>query len=207
MGDLFAFCPSLQNKCLTLSQQARTRMKQYSLEKYLDEPHLEEYGIAAKDRVPISFEARNLKYLYQTRRVGASIEENSKIQESVSNLFNALAQLTTCGLGIKVLEAMVVDEQPEEPDLNRAYRSDQEKDNKIKQEDMALVAKAEQLLEEQLLEEQVSVADLNQEGVRCILPFRHAGVWHCLFRSSEFICVISVTKSREMKVTGRLWYN
>jgi hypothetical protein len=202
MGVLLDFCPSLRSKCLTLSQQARARIEYYSLEKVLDEWLPVEQAIAAEDRVPVSIEVRNLKHLYETRRVSPSIEEDSKIRESVSKLFNTLAQLTACGPRIQVLEVVTVDEQAEKTDLNRAYQSNQEQNIKIVQEDMALVAKAEQLFEKQVPE-----ADPDQKGVRYILPYRHNGVWHCLFRSSKIIYVISVTESREMKVTGRLWYS
>lgn len=75
MGVLFAFCPCFQNKCLILSQQARTRLKQCSLDKVLDESHLEECGILAKARVLMSFEARDPHHLYQTRRVGEDEKE------------------------------------------------------------------------------------------------------------------------------------
>lgn len=75
MGVLFAFCPSLRNKCLILSQQARTRLKQCSIDKVFDESHLKECGILAKDRVPMSVEVRNLHHLYQTRRVGEDEKE------------------------------------------------------------------------------------------------------------------------------------
>lgn len=174
-------------------------MEYYSLEKVLDEWLPEERAIAPEDRVPVSPEARNLRHLYETRRVSPSIEEDSKIRESASKLFNTLAQLTACGPRIQVLEVVTVDEQAKETDLNRAYQSNQEMNIKTVQEDMVLVAKAEQLFEEQ-----VPVADPNQEGVKYILPYRHTGVWHCLFRSSKIIYVISATESREMKVTGRL---
>jgi hypothetical protein len=97
MGVLLDFCPSLRSKCLTLSQQARTRIEYYSLRKVLDEWLPVEQAIAAEDRVPVSSEARNLKHLYETRRVSPSVEEDSKIRESASKLFNTLAQLTACG--------------------------------------------------------------------------------------------------------------
>jgi hypothetical protein len=202
MGVLLDFCPSLRNKCLTLSQQARTRIEHYSLEKVLDELLRVKQGIEKNDRKRVSPGARDLKPLYETRRVDASIDEGIKIRESASKLFNTLAQMIACEPGIKVLEAATVDEQAGEIEIDRAYQSNQEQDIKIEQEDIELFAKAEQLFEQQ-----VSVADSDQKGHVYILPYRHTGVWHCLFRSSKFICVISVTESRKSKVTGRLWYN
>ncbi|KAH0287673.1 hypothetical protein M436DRAFT_60193 [Aureobasidium namibiae CBS 147.97] len=77
LGVVLNFCPSLRSKCLTLSQRAQTRMKQYSFEKLLNESLLEKHGIEARNRVPVGSEARNLKQLYETRRIGASVEEDS----------------------------------------------------------------------------------------------------------------------------------
>ena len=192
------FCPSLRSKCLTLSQRAQTRMKQHSLEKLLNESLLEEQGIEARDRVPVSSEARNLKELYETRRIGASVEEDSQIRESASKLFNALTQLTVCGPEIRVLEAMVVNEQVEEKENDRAQRPDQEQNIDIEQEDMELIAEAEQLFSRQ-----ISAAELDHKTIGYILPYRHTGVWHCMFRSSDLVLVISVTTSRKMKVADQ----
>ncbi|TIA27837.1 hypothetical protein D6C78_10992, partial [Aureobasidium pullulans] len=166
-----SFWPSVQAYEMNASP-SRTRIEQYSLEKVLDEPHLEEYGIAAKDRVPVSSEARNLKYLYQTRRVSASIgfEKSSKPSGRTGG----------------------------RTDLDRAYQPDQEQDTKTEQEDSELIAKAEQLFRKQVTE-----SDPDHTGVRYILPYRHAGVWHCLFRSSEFTCVIYVTESRKIKAVNK----
>ena len=177
-------------------------MKQYSFEKLLDESLLEKHGIEARDRVPVGSEARNLKQLYETRRIGASVEEDSQIRESASKLFNTLAQLTVCGPKIRVLEVVIVDEHAGETDVDRANQSNQEQNIKAEQEDMKLIAEAERLFRQQ-----VSAAAPNQKGVRYILPYRHTGVWHCLFRSSELICVVSVTESRRIKVVGRLRCN
>jgi hypothetical protein len=175
-------------------------MEQYSLKKLLDESLLVKHAIAARDRVPVSPEAWNLKHLYEVHGIGVSVEEDLKVQESASKLFNTLAQLTACEPRIRVLEVMVVDDRVGETEVQRTHQSDQQKMIEIEQEDMDLVAKAEKLFREQ-----VSVSDLDQKAVRYILPYRHAGVWHCMFRSSDSILVISVTENKEMKVTDRLW--
>lgn len=177
-------------------------MKQYSFEKLLDESLIKEQGKEARDRVLLSSGARNLKQLYRTRRIGASVEENSQIRESASKLFGTLAQLTTCGPKIRALEAVIVEEHAGETEIDKAYQSHQEQNVETEQEDRNLIVKAERLFRQQ-----VSAADPNQKEVRYILPYPHTGVWHCLFRSSEFVCVISVTESRKIKVVGRLWYD
>ena len=177
-------------------------MREYSLEEHLDESLLVKRGITIRDRVLVIPEARTLEHLYETYRTSASVEKKSKIRESASKLFNTLAQLTACGPEIQVLEVVIVDEHAGETDVDRANQSNQEQNIKAEQEDMKLIAEAERLFRQQ-----VSAAAPNQKGVRYILPYRHTGVWHCLFRSSKIIYVISVTESREMKVTGRLWYS
>jgi hypothetical protein len=174
-------------------------MREYSLEEHLDESLLVKRGITMRDRVLIIPEARMLEHLYETHRTSASVEKQSKIRESASKLFKALTQLTVCGPEIRVLEAMVVDEQVEEKDNDRAQRQDQEQNIDIEQEDMKLIAEAEQLLSRQ-----VAIAEFDHKAVGYILPYRHTGVWHCMFRSSDLILVISVTASRKMKVADQL---
>ncbi|KAG9801116.1 hypothetical protein KCU95_g74, partial [Aureobasidium melanogenum] len=139
--------------------------------KVLDEPHLEEYGIAAKDRVPDS-----RKCVKALQHIGSADYMWAWNQSPRSR----------------------VGEQAEETDLDRAYQPDQEQDTKTEQEDSELIAKAEQLFRKQVTE-----SDPDHTGVRYILPYRHAGVWHCLFRSSEFTCVIYVTESRKIKAVNK----
>ncbi|KAG9801026.1 hypothetical protein KCU95_g108, partial [Aureobasidium melanogenum] len=99
---------------------------------------------------------------------------------------------------IRVLEAMVVNEQTKEKENDRAQRSDQEQNIDIEQEDMKLIAEAEQLFSRQ-----VAIAEYDHKAVGYILPYRHTGVWHCMFRSSDLILVISVTASRKMKAVNK----
>jgi len=173
-------------------------MREYSLEEHLDESLLVKRGITMRDRVLIIPEARTLEHLYETHRTSASVEKQSKIRESASKLFNALTQLTVCGPEIRVLEAMVVNEQVEEKGNDRAQRPDQEQNIDIEQEDMDLIDEAERLFTRQ-----VSAAELDHKTIGYILPYRHIGVWHCMFRSSDLVLVISVTASRKMKVTDQ----
>lgn len=91
-------------------------MKQYLFEQLLDESLLDKHGIEARDRVPVDSGARNLKHLYETRRIGTSAEMDSQIRENASKLFNTLAQLTVCGPKIRVLEVVIVDEHAGETD-------------------------------------------------------------------------------------------
>lgn len=172
-------------------------MKRYLSEKDLDDSLPKEYGMKAEsDRVKVGFQAKNLKDLYRTRKINASSQEDRKIEEIASKLFNTLARLTACGSGVRVLEVVTVDEEAGKTKIDRAYQSNQEQNIKIEREDL--------LLAEELFRKQVPVADTN---LRYILPYRYTGIWHCLFRSSEFTCIISVTEGREIKVTDRLWYN
>ncbi|KAH0214413.1 hypothetical protein KCV03_g8462, partial [Aureobasidium melanogenum] len=93
-----------------------------------------------------------LEVSHEALDASASAEKQSKIRESASKLFKALTQLTVCGPEIRVLEAMVVNEQTKEKENDRAQRSDQEQNIDIEQEDMKLIAEAEQLFSRQIIQ-------------------------------------------------------
>lgn len=172
------------------------------MEEWLDESlFFIETGIAQGDCKPAVAEARTLKYLHTTYGPSASIEQDVEIRESASKLSGALTEITTCGPEIRFLEVVGTCEQMAGKRSRTAQESNWGPHINIEQGDTELIAKAEELFREQ-----VDVADLGQNEVIYILPYQHAGVWHCGLKMSDFILITSVSQDKKMRtIDPRHW--
>lgn len=170
-------------------------MKIYQMKESLDRSLFKNNAIAHEDRKPIALDVRELKHLHTTHESSTTVENDTAILDSASDLFSALAQLFVCGPEIRVHKAIHVDEQVEEMNNKTARKSSQESENGVEQVETELIAKAEQIFSKEV---KLQSSGLNE--IIYILPYRHAGVWHCVLRSSASILVISVSRSEEIKV-------
>lgn len=170
-------------------------MKIFRMKESLDKSLFKNNAIAHGDRKPIALEVRELKYLHTTHESSTTVENDAAILDSASDLFGALAQLFACGPEIRVHKAIHVDDQVEETDNKTVRKSSQESEKGAEQVETELIAKAEQIFSKEV---KVQSSGLNE--IIYILPYRHAGVWHCVLRSSASILVISVSWSEEIKV-------
>ncbi|KAH0360793.1 hypothetical protein KCU65_g9167, partial [Aureobasidium melanogenum] len=189
----------MRNRCEVWLKKVAKRLEEPTMNALMLKERLDLKDKTGKrDHTPTVAEVKTIEHLRTTHRPGAPSEQDLEFCESASRLFNTLAQLTTCGPEIRVLKIEDAEEKVGEEENSVAQGSYRRSDIEIEQENAELAAKAEQLCRER-----IAAAELGQKKVVYILPYRNAGIWHCVLRTSDFVLVVSVSGNRKMKAVHK----
>jgi hypothetical protein len=168
-------------------------MRTHSQEENSDQEICQERAIVVRDRVAITTEALELDDLYATHEPDSAVGDDLNIRHSASKLFGALIQHSTCGPEVEVLEVKLGEGKLPEEENTAPPRLTAEKT--IEAQHKKLVARSEQILEDQI----PRIAQI-RKGVIYVLPYRYAGVWHCVLRSVDSLRIFSASQDGKWKV-------